>query len=170
MARNFSATSGRLFALTFNKTTTNSSPPQRPQRSVARVLQDPVAGVVPVGIINGLEMINVNEEQPKGHLVLVEFGNCRVDLHLGVCPVANAGERIEKGFFLQLVHPAPDFKEGLAITENFHRTQDAAMLAAHRRSTDEDRHTIPLRVPQMHLGLARLAVFKCGLQRTTVHA
>ena len=103
--RSFSATDAAASASVSGRTTRNSSPPYRPAMSVARTLaasscadvaQDAVAGGVAVGVVEALEVIEVQEDDR--HRVPVAGGPRQLLVHAvqDGLPGGDAGQRVDR--------------------------------------------------------------------------
>jgi hypothetical protein len=131
---------------------------------VGNGLKSGIAGVMPVGIIDLLEVIGIDHEQAEGAVKLLMFLQRLSQLEFGVAPIGQAGQRITKGKVLEFEHPALGTLFTGQVAEDLDGSGDFPVRPVDGRGADGHGQAVAGLVPQIHFGFAAAAVAHGGLQ------
>ena len=128
--RSFSATSSAAAARVSGSRTMNSSPPIRPTKSLAGVRgehdadrgEHRVAAVVPVGVVDRLEVVEVEHDRGQRRPPARRLGHHAPELVLGGAAVGQPGERVGRG-------PVLGQREGAQVGEDRRGERDGVVDA-----------------------------------------
>ncbi len=104
------------------------------------IAQQPVAGLVPAGVVHDLELIQVDIEERGGSFAPLRAQNRGVQPIVELAPIDQPGEGVVAGLVGQRPLEAPLLGD---IVEDDDRTDDTALAIADRRGRFLDGHFLP---------------------------
>ena len=133
-------------------------------------LQDRVARVVAVGVVDFLEAVDVDEEDAEPEAVARQLGHLLLEDDLGVAPVPDSRERVEEDDLGQLLDAADRLHPLGLVREDLDRADDGPRGIADGDDLDPHRDPVPGPVVEEDVGPVRLPVGDRGRDRAAVPA